>query len=116
MTSATNPSLEDIVQGIIPGMPRVVIHNPVLAYENGAEFMQAWYDAEAGKLDPFVLIVEGSIPNEEINGEGHWAGDGHQPVDGPADHDQRVGRPAGARRPRRSSRSAPAPRTAASRR
>ena len=31
MTSATNPSLEDIVQGIIPGMPRVVVHNPVLA-------------------------------------------------------------------------------------
>jgi hydrogenase small subunit len=27
MTSATNPSLEDIIQGVIPGMPRVVIHN-----------------------------------------------------------------------------------------
>jgi hydrogenase small subunit len=61
MTSATNPSLEDIIHGIIPGMPRVVIHTPVLAYENGAEFFQAWYDAEEGKLDPFVLIVEGSI-------------------------------------------------------
>ena len=47
-------------------MPKVIVHNPVLAYENGDEFMQAWYDAEAGKLDPFVLIVEGSIPNEEI--------------------------------------------------
>ncbi len=35
MTSATNPSLEDIILGIIPGMPRVVIHTPVLAYENG---------------------------------------------------------------------------------
>ncbi len=70
MTSATNPSLEDIIQGVIPGMPRVVIHTPVLAYENGAEFLQAWYDAEAGKLDPFVLILEGSIPNEKINGDG----------------------------------------------
>ena len=82
MTSATNPSLEDIVQGVIPGMPRVVIHTPVLAYETGAEFMQAWYDAEAGKLDPFVLIVEGSIPNEKINGEGHWAGMGVNPQNG----------------------------------
>ena len=82
MTSATNPSLEDIVQGVIPGMPRVVIHTPVLAYETGAEFMQAWYDAEAGKLDPFVLIVEGSIPNEKINGEGHWAGIGVNPENG----------------------------------
>jgi hydrogenase small subunit len=82
MTSATNPSLEDIVQGVIPGMPKVVIHTPVLAYETGAEFMQAWYDAEAGKLDPFVLIVEGSIPNEKINGEGHWAGMGVNPQNG----------------------------------
>jgi len=82
MTSATNPSLEDIVQGIIPGMPQVVIHTPVLAYETGEEFMQAWYDAEAGRLDPFVLIVEGSIPNEKINGEGHWAGMGVNPENG----------------------------------
>ena len=63
-------------------MPRVVVHNPVLAYENGDEFMQAWYDAEAGKLDPFVLVVEGSIPNEKINGEGHWAGMGVNPETG----------------------------------
>src|SRR3954469_13564663 len=73
MTSATNPSLEDIIQGVSPGMPRVVVHTPVLACENGAEFMQAWYDAEAGKIDPFVLIVEGSIPNEKLSGEGHFA-------------------------------------------
>ena len=70
MTSATNPSLEDIITGAIPGMPKVIVHNPVLAFEQGDEFMQAWYDAEAGKLDPFVLVVEGSIPNEKINGEG----------------------------------------------
>ena len=82
MTSATNPSLEDIILGVIPGMPRVVIHTPVLAYENGAEFLQAWYDAEAGKLDPFVLILEGSVPNEKINGEGHWAGMGVNPENG----------------------------------
>jgi hydrogenase small subunit len=54
----------------------------VLAYEVGAEFMQAWYDAEDGKLDPFVLVVEGSIPNEQINGEGYWAGMGDSPETG----------------------------------
>ena len=82
MTSATNPRLEDLIHGIIPGMPRVVIHNPVLAYENGADFMQAWYNAEAGKLDPFVLVVEGSIPNEDLSGEGHWAAIGSDPTTG----------------------------------
>ena len=82
MTAATNPSLEDIVQGIIPGMPKVVIHNQVIAYEVGQEFIQAWYDAEEGKLDPFVLIIEGSIGNEQINGEGHWTGFGVNPSNG----------------------------------
>ncbi|HEY1359023.1 MAG TPA: hypothetical protein VGF21_12035 [Thermoleophilaceae bacterium] len=79
MTSAVDPSLEDIITGVIPGMPKVVVHNPVLAYENGADFMEAWYQAEKGELDPFVLVVEGSIPNEEINGEGHWAAMGNDP-------------------------------------
>ena len=82
MTSAVNPSLEDIVTQAIPGMPKVIVHNPVLAYEVGEEFMQAWYDAEAGKLDPFVLVVEGSIPNEELSGEGYWTGMGNDPETG----------------------------------
>ena len=73
MTSATNPSLEDIITGAIPGMPKVIVHNPVLAFEQGDEFMQAWYDAEAGKLDPFVLILEGSLPNEKLSGNGYFA-------------------------------------------
>ena len=82
MTSATNPSLEDIIHGVIPGMPRVVIHNQVVAYEVGQEYIQAWFDAEQGKLDPFVLIIEGSIGNEEINGDGHWTGFGVNPENG----------------------------------
>ena len=82
MTSATSPSLEDIVAGVIPGMPEVVLHNQVLAYATGHDYMQAWYDAEDGKLDQFVLIIEGSIPNEQINGEGHFTGFGVNPVNG----------------------------------
>jgi hydrogenase small subunit len=82
LTSATNPSLEDIIRGIIPGMPKVVVHNSVVAFENGAEFIQAWWDAEAGKLDPFVLVVEGSIPNERIKQEGYWAAIGVNPKNG----------------------------------
>ena len=42
MTSATSPSLEDLLGGVIPDSPSVVMHNPALAYENGDEFMQAW--------------------------------------------------------------------------
>jgi hypothetical protein len=35
--------------------------------------MKFWYQAAAGKLDPFVLVMEGSIPNEKIKKEGYWA-------------------------------------------
>jgi hydrogenase small subunit len=73
ITAATQPSIEDVLLGAIPGLPKVHLHNPVLAYENGDEFMKFWYEAEAGRLDPFVMVVEGSIPNEKIKKEGYWA-------------------------------------------
>ena len=72
LTAATSPSLKDLLTGAIPGMPGVVIYNPVLAFETGDDLMRAWYDAELGRLDPFILVLKGSVPNEEINGEGHW--------------------------------------------
>ena len=40
MTAATQPSIEDIVMGGIPGIPKVNFHNPFYAYENGDEFHQ----------------------------------------------------------------------------
>ena len=96
MTSAVNPSLEDIITQAIPGMPKVIVHNPVLAYENGAEFIEWWWRAERGELDPFVLCVEGSIPNEKLVRRGLLGGDRRRPGDRPADHDERVARPPGA--------------------
>ena len=74
ITAATQPSIEDIVLGAIPGLPKVHLHNPVLAYEVGDEFMKYWYLADEDRLGaPFVLVVEGSIPNEKIKSEGYWA-------------------------------------------
>jgi hydrogenase small subunit len=73
ITAATQPSIEDVLLGNIPGLPKVILHNKVLAYENGDELMDAYYKAERGELDPFVFVVEGSIPNEKIKPEGFWA-------------------------------------------
>jgi len=80
ITAAMQPSIEEVVMGAIPGLPKVHLHNPVLAYEVGDDFMKWWYMAEEGQLDPFVLVVEGSIPNEKISGEGYWAAMGTDPV------------------------------------
>src|SRR5579872_7052908 len=79
VTAAMQPSIEDILLGAIPGLPKVHLHNPVLAYEVGDDFMKYWYEAEQGRLDPFVLVVEGSIPNEKIKKEGYWAALGTNP-------------------------------------
>ncbi len=82
ITAAEQPSIEDVLLGAVPGLPKVHLHNPVLAMEVGADFMQAFYDAEAGKLDPFVLVLEGSVPNERIKNEGYWAAYGTNPDTG----------------------------------
>ena len=80
VTAAEQPSIEDVLLGAIPGLPKVHLHNPVLAYENGDEFMKFFYEAEKGRLEPFVLVVEGSIPNEKIKTEGYWAAMGTNPT------------------------------------
>jgi hydrogenase small subunit len=82
VTAASQPSIEDVVLGAIPGLPKVYLHNPVLAYEVGDTFMTWWYKAERGEIDPFVLVVEGSIPNEKIKSEGYWAALGTDPATG----------------------------------
>src|SRR3954454_17519302 len=73
ITAAMQPSVEDVLLGAIPGLPKVHLHIPVLAYEVGDDFMKYWFLADEGRLDPFVLVVEGSIPNEKIKSEGYWA-------------------------------------------
>jgi hydrogenase small subunit len=83
VTAASLPSIEDVVLGSIPGLPKVNLHNPVLAYANGDEFMQPFWDAYEGKAkNPFVLVIEGSIPNEKLNKEGYWAAFGTDPKSG----------------------------------
>jgi hydrogenase small subunit len=82
VTAAEQPSIEDVLMGGIPGIPKVHLHNPVLAPEVGDDFMKYFYLAEAGELDPFVLVVEGSIPNEDIKNEGYWAAFGTDPDTG----------------------------------
>jgi hydrogenase small subunit len=82
MTAATQPSLEDLLSGTLPGVPRIRLHNPVLSYEVGNDFLKPFYQAVEGQLDPFILVVEGSIPDEGNKSEGFWAGFGTHPATG----------------------------------
>ncbi len=78
LTGAMQPSIEDIVMGVLPGLPRVAVHWLLIDYQVGDEFMQWFWKADRGEIDPFVLVVEGSIPNEEIKREGYWAAMGNR--------------------------------------
>ena len=84
MTNARLPSIEDVVLGTIPGLPTVHLHNKVLSPSLGGEdFMTPFHQAANGELDaPFIFVVEGSIPNENINGEGYWTSMGNDPETG----------------------------------
>jgi hydrogenase small subunit len=77
ITSATQPSLEDVLLGAIPGLPEVKLHHPVLAYTVGDEFLAPFHAAARGECaNPFVLVVEGSMPDENNKADGFWAGFG----------------------------------------
>ena len=90
LTTATQPSIEDIALGVLPGLPRVQFHWPLIDYENGPvdvrdDFIHWFHEADRGELDaPFVLVVEGSIPNEDIiaGTGGYWAAFGNDPDTG----------------------------------
>jgi|SRR6185295_10658915 hydrogenase small subunit len=82
MTAATQPSIEDVVLGSIPGIPKVKLHNPVLSFETGDNFLRPFHLAAEGGLEPFILVIEGSIPNEHNKSEGYWAALGNDPNTG----------------------------------
>lgn len=86
VTGATAPSVEDLLIGRLPGVPRVVLHHPVTSVESGEAFMRNYEIAAEGKLNaPYVVIWEGSIPNEKLAAEtgGYWCAMGSETVPKP---------------------------------
>ncbi|MDQ3827000.1 MAG: hydrogenase expression protein HypE, partial [Actinomycetota bacterium] len=79
MTASGQPAIEDLVLGLIPGLPKVNVHNKVLSPSEGGESFLAPYRAAArGELKPFILVIEGSIPNQNIiEGDGYWTSFGN---------------------------------------
>ena len=82
LTAAMQPSIEDLVLGVLPGVPPVEFHWPLVDYRVGDDFLEAFRLAQAGQLDPYILVLEGSVPNEEIKSEGFWTGFGTDPETG----------------------------------
>ncbi len=82
VTGAQAPSVESLVLGAHPGLPRVVLHHPVVNVESGPSYMRAHEMAISGELEgPYVIILEGSISDETraIETGGYWSGQGEEP-------------------------------------
>src|SRR4051812_49764445 len=58
MTAGTLPSIEEVALGLIPGLPKVHLHNKVLSPTlGGEEFMAPFRAAARDELDaPFVFV------------------------------------------------------------
>ena len=79
---ATEPSVEELLTGSLPGVPMVVLHHYATAIESGDHFTHEMQRAERGELDaPYVIIYEGSIPDENLTVHGEpWAAEGALPL------------------------------------
>lgn len=74
---ASSPSVENLLNGTIPGAAKVVLHHPVLAVNAGEEFIKPFRLAAKGELGaPFVVLCEGSIMDESLAAQtgGYWSG------------------------------------------
>ncbi|MBA3336241.1 MAG: hydrogenase expression protein HypE [Chloroflexia bacterium] len=86
VTGATSPSVEDLLLGRLPGVPRVVLHHPVTSVESGEAFIRNYEMAAEGELNaPYVIIFEGSVPNEALAAAsgGYWCAMGSETIPKP---------------------------------
>ena len=66
-----------------PDCPRSTSTTRCCRRRSAARFLLPFRQAVNDELDaPFVLVIEGSIPNEEINGEGYWTSFGNDEATG----------------------------------
>ena len=90
-TAGTNPSVEDLLLGRIPGMPKVVLHHPVLNPGSGTELMRPMHAAVNGELGaPYVVCLEGSVPDDQAfpTDQGYFSAMGAGGFDPASDTDQ----------------------------
>jgi hydrogenase small subunit len=92
VTGATAPSVESLLMGAHPGLPRLILHHTVINLESGPTYLEAHQKALQGSLEaPYAIVLEGSIPDETraYQSEGYWSSCGEQPW-GPEHHERPI--------------------------
>ena len=96
ITAATQPSIEGILLGGLPGLPKVNLRNPMLARENGEEFLSYYRRAAEGESEPFIPRRRRLYPQREDQEQRLLGCVRNGPGDRRAHTDLCVDRPAGA--------------------
>jgi hydrogenase small subunit len=74
MLGASNPPLEDLALDRAPDVPLIVMHPPMISEESGQELTAAYRSAAEGTLGaPYILVLEGSIPDDQALSAGYLA-------------------------------------------
>ena len=87
VVGATQPSVESLMTGSLPGIPIMYLHHTALQVEAGDAYIEPMRKATLGELGaPYVIVYEGSIADESkasLTG-GYWSaiGEEHDPETG----------------------------------
>ena len=70
---ATSPRLEELLAGRLTHVPKVELIHPALALEAGDAYLEDLERARRGELDPYILVVEGSLFDQARAGSGAFS-------------------------------------------
>lgn len=70
MGDTTAGGLEALLAGSVPGLPRIRLVHPALSFETGEDFVNLMRAADRGDFEPFGLIVESSMPEDDADDSG----------------------------------------------
>ena len=73
MLGAAEPGIEDLLLGRLPDVPQITLVHPGLALESGQAYRSWLEQAARGDLAPFLLVLEGSVMDESLAGEGSFS-------------------------------------------
>jgi len=95
LLNASHPSVLDLLTGFIPQAAGVTLdYHATIMLPWGEEALQAVNAAEKGELGPFVLVLEGAIPDESTakKSGGYWCVIGEDEEGNPVTFNERLDR------------------------
>jgi len=95
LLNATHPSLLDLLTGFLPPAKGITLdYHATIMLPSGEQALEALKKAESGELDPFVLVVEGAVPDEEKARKegGYWCMVGEDEEGNPVTFNERLSR------------------------